>query len=750
VSFRLRGLLLVGLVLLPVLAVYFEVAPVRWGWPSDGEGTAGLLGLGLIVGLALMVGWVATDLFFRRDAQRLLQALRERAAGRTPAARGLPVAGGELGQIARAVDELDQSARSLRGAVEQAESDRRAAEARVVGVLAAVSDAVVGVGPAQQITLFNTAAERLFGHGAREAMGQPLDLILPVIGAGSRRPSLRELSASAERWETLGRRKDGRQVPVQVSVVLRAHSGPASFVVLVREASGETALRESEARFRGAFEHSASGMAIQRADGTFVRVNRALCEMLGYLEQELLGLSHQALRHPEDPEQEGWYERDLVAGSIRWYQREQRYRHKLGHDVWGLLSVSLAGGGEGGAPDFLVQIHDITERKRAEALEAQLRQAQKIEAVGQLAAGVAHDFNNLLMVISGRSHILLHRLGADHPQRRHVELIQSTAERAGSLTQQLLAFSRRQVLQPKVIDLNAVVTGLVPMLRRLIGEQIELVMLAAPTVGRTKADPGQIEQVALNLVVNARDAMPVGGRLTIETADVVLDEALARDHPGMRPGPHVALAVQDTGVGMDAGTQARVFEPFFTTKGPGKGTGLGLSVVYGIVKQSGGYIAVESAPGLGTRFTIYLPRVEEVPEVPVPEVAVADLPRGSETILLVEDEDAVRDLIREVLQQAGYTVLSARHGGEALVLVDQHPERIHLLLTDVVMPGLGGRQLADRLVAVRPAIKVMFISGYTDEAVERHGVLKPGAVFLRKPLTPDALLRTIREVLNTP
>jgi CheY-like chemotaxis protein len=267
-------------------------------------------------------------------------------------------------------------------------------------------------------------------------------------------------------------------------------------------------------------------------------------------------------------------------------------------------------------------------------------------------------------------------------------------------------------------------------------------------VGRTKADPGQIEQVILNLVVNARDAMPAGGRLTIETRDVVLAEAMARENPGMRPGPHVALVVQDTGVGMDAATQARVFEPFFTTKGPGKGTGLGLAVVYGIVKQSGGYIAVQSTPGQGTRFTTYLPTVEEVPETPVPEVAVRDLPRGSETILLVEDEDAVRDLIREVLQQVGYTVLSARHGGEALVLVDQRPEEIHLLLTDVVMPGLGGRQLADRLVAARPTIKVMFMSGYTDEAVERHGVLKPGAVFLRKPLTPDALLRTVREVLN--
>jgi len=751
VSLRARGLLLVLVALAPLLALHLFVTGLAWGQAGAAERIGLLLGLTAAAVAALAAAWFGTHRLFRRDVEHLLRAVRERAAGRPSA---LPVLEGELGLIARAVAQLDEAREALRRQVEEAEADRRDAEARTLGVLAVVSDAVIGISPSQQITLFNKGAERIFGYTAREAISQPLDLVLPAL-AGGRRLSTRELSPGSERWETVGRRKDGRQFPAEVGASVRGHGSPASFMLVLREVSEEaetalreTALRESEARFRGAFEHSAAGMAIQRADGSFVRVNRALCEMLGYSEAELLALTHQGLCHPDDAEPEAWYERDIRSGSIRWYQREQRYLHRLGHVVWGLLSLSRAGGRSGEPPDLLIQVYDITERKRAEALEGQLRQSQKIEAVGQLAAGVAHDFNNLLMVITGRSYILLHHLGSDHPLRNHVELIQSTADRAGALTRQLLVFSRRQALQPKVLDLNTVVTGMAAMLRRLIGEQIELVTKPPPRPGRAKADPAQMEQVVLNLVVNARDAMPHGGRLVIEAGDVEVDDRAAGEHPGMRPGLHVTLVVRDTGVGMDAATQARLFEPFFTTKGPGKGTGLGLAVVYGIVKQSGGYIGVESELGKGTTFTVYLPSVEEAVEPAPAEVAPAELPGGTETVLMVEDEEAVRDLIGEILRQAGYTVLGARHGGEALVIGDRHRGPIHLLLTDVVMPEMGGRELVDRLAVTRPAMKVIFMSGYTDDAVAGHGVVGTGTALLRKPVTPETLLRSVRDVLD--
>jgi PAS domain S-box-containing protein len=413
-------------------------------------------------------------------------------------------------------------------------------------------------------------------------------------------------------------------------------------------------------------------MALQGPDGTLTRVNRALGEMLGYAEAELLGRTHRSLFPADDSPADDWYERDLRSGSIRWYQREQRYQHRDGRLVWGLLSVSAVRDPDGRITDFLIQVQDITERKRAEALESQLRHTQRIEAVGRLAAGVAHDFNNLLMVITGRSHILLHRLPGTDPRRRHVELIQSTALRAGALTRQLLAFSRKAALRPTVLDLNDLVADLAPMLRRLLGEQVLLEAMAVPGLGLVRADRGQIEQVVLNLSVNARDAMPQGGRLALTLADVEVTPEFVAEHPGAHPGRHVAIAVRDSGLGMDAETRARLFEPFFTTKEPGRGTGLGLAMVYGIVKESGGYIDVESQPGRGSTFTVYLPRVDEVVVVQEPRLPAGDLPRGSETVLLVEDEEAVRDLAREILQQAGYTVLGARHGGEALLLGDRH------------------------------------------------------------------------------
>jgi len=395
-------------------------------------------------------------------------------------------------------------------------------------------------------------------------------------------------------------------------------------------------------------------------------------------------------------------------------------------------------------------LREAEERAERKKLEEQLRQAQKMEAIGQLTGGIAHDFNNMLTVIIGYSELMLQRLKADDPLRSEVEQVKEAGVRASLLTRQLLAFSRKQVLQPRVLDLNAVLTNMDRMLQRLIDENIDLVTMPSPGLGRVLADPGQIEQVIMNLAVNARDAMPQGGKLTIETANVELDDAYAREHVSVKPGPYVMLAVSDTGCGMDAETQARIFEPFFTTKEPGKGTGLGLSTVYGIVKQSGGDIWVYSEPGRGTTFKIYLPWVEGAVETVEPGVAPARDVRGSETILLVEDDVGIRRLVRQVLAERGYWVLEAIHGKHAIEIGEQHTVPIHLLVTDVVMPGMSGRELAERLKLSRPNMKVLFMSGYTDKAIVHHGELDPGTAFLQKPFTPDALARKVREVLDSP
>jgi two-component system, cell cycle sensor histidine kinase and response regulator CckA len=395
----------------------------------------------------------------------------------------------------------------------------------------------------------------------------------------------------------------------------------------------------------------------------------------------------------------------------------------------------------------LRETEERTERKK---LEGQLRQAQKMEAIGQLTGGIAHDFNNMLTVIVGYSDLMLQKLRADDPLRSEVEQVKEAGVRASLLTRQLLAFSRKQVLQPRVLDLNAILTNMDRMLQRLIGEDIGLVTVPEPGLWRVHADPGQIEQVIMNLAVNARDAMPQGGKLTIETANVQLDDAYAREHVFVKPGPYVMLAVSDTGCGMDAETQAHIFEPFFTTKEPGKGTGLGLSTVYGIVKQSEGYVWVYSEVGRGTAFKIYLPRVEAVAEAVEPSREAARTVRGSETILLVEDDNPVRKLIHSTLHAYGYTVLEAHHGKHAIQVCEQHAGPIHLMVTDVVMPEMRGRELAERLKPSHPTMKVLFMSGYTDRGIVHHGELVQGTAFLQKPFTPDALARKVREVLDEP
>lgn len=408
------------------------------------------------------------------------------------------------------------------------------------------------------------------------------------------------------------------------------------------------------------------------------------------------------------------------------------------------------------ALDSLASVADIIsqaiERKRVERAlrlsEEQLQQSQKLEAIGILAGGIAHDFNNLLTAITGYSDLTLRRLPEEDPIHRNITEVKKAADRASSLTRQLLAFSRKQVLQPKVLNLNSVVSELEKMLRRLIGEDVQLSVALEPDLGSVKADPGQIEQVLMNLAVNARDAMPHGGKLTIETRNVYLDERYANQHLNVNVGPYVMLAVSDSGIGMDQTTRDHIFEPFFTTKAVGKGTGLGLSTVYGIVNQSGGNIWVYSELGHGTTFKIYLPRVDEGPQEYTRSEETEDIPHGRETILLAEDEDLVRKLAREVLETLGYQVLEATNGGAALLLCERHTEQIHLLITDVVMPEMSGRELSDRLSLLRPDMKVLFMSGYTNNAIVHQGVLEEGAHFIQKPFSPDVLARKVRDVLD--
>jgi nitrogen-specific signal transduction histidine kinase/ActR/RegA family two-component response regulator len=384
---------------------------------------------------------------------------------------------------------------------------------------------------------------------------------------------------------------------------------------------------------------------------------------------------------------------------------------------------------------------DVTERQR---LEQQLRQAQKMEAVGRLAGGVAHDFNNLLTAILGSADLLLGRLPLDHPERVEAEEIRKAAMWAADLTRQLLAFSRQQVLDPHVFDLSAVVANMDKMLRRLAPADITLRTRLAPDLGAVRADPGQIEQVIMNLAVNACDAMPGGGTLTIETANV----ELGTGHAPVHPGRYVVLTVSDTGMGMSATTQAHVFEPFFTTKERGKGTGLGLSTVYGIVKQSEGYVVLESEPGRGTTFRVYLPAVDAPVEAVAAGPARTESLRGEETVLVVEDQEPVRRLACKVLEREGYSVLAAADGPEALRVAAHHAGTIHILVTDVVMPGMSGREVEQRLAAERPEMRVLYLSGYADASIVRDGVLEPGLAFLQKPFTPETLARRVREVLN--
>jgi len=509
----------------------------------------------------------------------------------------------------------------------------------------------------------------------------------------------------------------------------------------------ESALRISERRFRALVEESWDAVALFAGDGTILYGSPATTRLLGYELSEFVGRNAMELIHPDDRAGVLLRLQDAMAAPRAPVQVAARVRHKNGS--WRYLEgvfTNLIDDPSVGA--IVNNYRDVTDRR---ILEEQVMMSQKMEAIGRLAGGVAHDFNNILTAIGGYSDLLLADLPPDDRRRHDVEEIHQATQRAAALTQQLLAFSRRQVLQPKVINLNALVPDIEKMLRRLIGEDILFATVLHPRLGNVRADPGQLEQVIVNLAVNARDAMSDGGRLTIETRNVELDEAYTAEHPAVKPGRYVLLAVTDTGVGMDEETKARIFEPFFTTKVRGKGTGLGLATVYGIVQQTGGHIWPYSEPGRGTTMRVYLPRVD-APADPIehPRDAAPETLRGSETILVVEDEAPVRAVTRQLLERNGYTVLEAPDGAAALALVDGAAggRHIDLLLTDVIMPGMSGRELAAQLNARRPNLRVLFMSGYTDDAVVRHGMLEPGLAYLEKPFRPMALLRKVRSVLR--
>ncbi len=497
-------------------------------------------------------------------------------------------------------------------------------------------------------------------------------------------------------------------------------------------------LKDKDKKFRLLFEENPQAMFVfDPASHQFLEVNAAARALYGYTADEFGRMRLQDVQLQEESERFEAEWKNGPFGPTIW-----RHRTKAGRVIDVELTVREIK--YAGAPAALAVVLDITGRRQ---LEEQLRQAQKMEAVGMLAGGVAHDFNNLLTIITGYSQLILNNIGANDPNRHSVEQIMKAGERAGALTKQLLAFSRRQVLQPRVLELNKLVASLSTMLQRLIGEDIELRLILPADLGRVSADPGQLEQVLMNLTVNARDAMPKGGILTIEAANVHLDDLYASRHIAVKTGPYVLLAVSDNGAGMDPATRARLFEPFFTTKVTGHGTGLGLSTVFGIVKQSGGTLDVYSELGSGTTVKVYLPRIDQ--PVPAEKMSRRKLPvRGSETILLAEDDEMVRSLVRETLEREGYRVVAAADPVEAQKLAEAHRGPIHLLITDVVMPKVSGRELANSLQERRPELKVLYMSGYTDNAILNSGILRKEVAFLQKPFTPAALAEKVRDVLE--
>jgi PAS domain S-box-containing protein len=645
---------------------------------------------------------------------------------------------------------LLEQERRARAAAEQAQGSLRllfASAPLPMAVVDAATDRILEV---------NDAAVGHYGYRREEFLRLCwLDLLHPEHRSGALAGATRIAAAGEGVWRSPALRhvvRDGRTIDVEVLAhPLEFEGRPAHLVVVLDVTERRRAweeLRRSEEQFSKIFHAGMLAMSLTTLDGRIVDCNERCAELFGYERAAMLGRSVDELGLWADPaEREPLVERVLAEGCVR--DAPVRLRRRSGEIFDAELTVESIEFPEGA---FLIGVmSDVTERKRAEAeraaLERQLRQAQKMEAVGRLAGGVAHDFNNLLAVIGGRAELLLQRLAADDPRRRHAEIIQAVVRRGAGLARQLLAFGRRQVFRPRVVDVNDVVREAEPLLRRLLGEDVELAVTLQADPGRVLADPVQLEQILVNLSANAREAMPHGGRLTIDTRLVRLDRASADRHPGLAPGEYVALTVTDTGVGMSPDVQARAFEPFFTTKPPGQGAGLGLATVYGFVKQMGGHVALESEPARGTAVGVYLPLAPEATPEPAATAPSAAPPRGTETVLLVEDEPDVRELAIEILEGYGYRVLPAAGPAEALDVAERHPGPIHLLLTDVVMPGMSGPELARRLEGERPGLRVLYMSGYTEHPTVQRQVLDLEGALLPKPFTSEELAGRVREAL---
>ncbi|PYU23931.1 MAG: hybrid sensor histidine kinase/response regulator [Acidobacteria bacterium] len=664
----------------------------------------------------------------KREARKLSDDLEKKVAERTE-------------ELARAIRHLESEATERR----RKEEDLR----RLAAIVECSEDAIIAADLDGKITDWNAGAEKMFGYSRAEAAGMPVSIIAP---AERRREHLDILArirkgAGIMNQETVRIKQDGKPVHVSLTVSpIRNQAGRLTgSAAIVRDITEriemEAALRRSETNFRSVIENSPYGALRTLPDGRILLANPAAIRMLGYtFESDVLSLNMATDIYRNHADRARLIEQSRHAEYLK--DLEVEWKHRNGSPIMVRFSSHIVKNQSGEIDHFDLMVQDITKQRN---LEDQLRQAQKMEAIGRLAGGVAHDFNNLLGVIIGYSELALDQIEPGSAVRGQVEQIRKAGERASALTRQLLAFSRQQVLDTKTLNVNGIISDMAQMLLRLIGEDIELQTKLDSELHAIRGDQGQIEQVILNLAVNARDAMPHGGKLMIETRNVRVEEEEPHRHTPMTPGDYILLTISDTGVGMDAETQAHIFEPFFTTKAQGKGTGLGLATVYGVVKQSGGYIWVYSEPGVGATFKLYLPRVLDESQASRPP-DMGNSHQATATVLVVEDEASLRTFTCTLLKNSGYTVLEAGDGDEALTLAGQYKPPIHLLLTDMIMPGMNGPAVAGKLASLHPEAKVLFMSGYT--GFVSRGLIDPHAVLVSKPFTREELLRKIEQVLG--